>query len=165
MASAETELDIDQDLEFQRRDWTFERIGWLAMLLVIVAALVGFLGDGPVSRAQARASDQSIRVEYGRFARRGAMTELTVVVRRDSSSNAVTLWVSDTFLRGVHVKGIEPDPVRQLSAGDRTLFDIVVAADSARLTFAFTPRETGARRVELGLMGREPLALTQFVFP
>jgi hypothetical protein len=33
------------------------------------------------------------------------------------------------------------------------------------LTVAFTPVARGVRRLRLGLMGREALALTQFVYP
>jgi hypothetical protein len=166
MANTESQLDVDQDLEFQRRDWSFERIGWIAMLLVVAAALLGVLGKGPISNAERLSTDHSLRVVYGRFERHGARTELTVFVRRDSSSgSAVTLWISDAFLRGIHLEGIDPAPVRQVSIGDRTLFDIAVAGDSARLTFAFVPREMGGRRLELGIMGREPMTLSQFVYP
>jgi hypothetical protein len=166
MADAEQELDIDQDLEFQRRDWTFERVGWIAMLLLIVGALVGLFGDGPLSKAERVTADQSLRVEYDRFERHGNDAKLTVFVRRDSAAGAaVSLWVNDEFLRGVQLEHIEPEPVRQVSVGDRTLFDIAVAGDSARLTFAFRPKDVGSRRLELGLMGREPLSVKQFVYP
>jgi hypothetical protein len=166
MAQTEKGLEVDQDLEFQRRDWTFERAGWVAMLVVVVAALLGLLGDGPLSRAAGTTADHSLRVEYGRFERHGARARLTLFVRRDSTAgSAASLWIADEFLRGISLEHIEPQPVRQVSVGDRTLFDIAVAGDSARLTLSFTPLALGARRLELGLMGREPLTLSQFVYP
>jgi hypothetical protein len=166
MADAEHELDIDQDLEFQRRDWTFERVGWIVMLLLLVAALVGLLGQGPLSKSERASPDNSLRVEYDRFERHGASAELTLFVRRDSAAGpAVSVWVKDDFLRGIQLDQIAPEPVRQVSVGDRTLFDIAVAGDSARLTLAFRPKKWGARRIELGIMGREPLTLSQFVYP
>lgn len=166
MPQTDKGLEVDQDLEFQRRDWTFERAGWFAMLVVVVAALLGLLGDGPLSRAHRIAGDHSLRVEYGRFERHGARTQLTLFVRRDSTAgSAASLWIDDHFLEGVTIDGIEPQPTRQVSVGDRTLFDIAVAGDSARLTLSFTPLTIGTRRLHLGLMGREPLALSQFVYP
>lgn len=166
MADAETELDIDQDLEFQRRDWTFERIGWIGILVLVVAALAGLFGQGPLSDTQRVTPDNSLRVEYDRFERRGAESKLTIFVRRDSAAgSAVSLWINDAFLKGIRLEQIDPQPVRQVSVGDRTLFDIAVAGDSARLTFAFRPTEIGSRRLELGIMGREPLSLSQFVYP
>jgi hypothetical protein len=166
MAMAETRLDVDQDLEFQRRDWTFERIGWIAMLLIVLAALVGVFGHGPAGRAEALSDDHSLRVQYGRFERRGAKSELTVFVRRDSAAgSAVSIWINDAFLRAIQLEAIDPEPVRQVSVGDKTLYDIAVAGDSARLTFAFTPQQMGKRQLELGIMGREPVSISQFVYP
>jgi hypothetical protein len=166
MAQGDKELVVDQDLEFQRRDWAFERIGWWGIVVIVLAAVAGVFGRGPLSATQTESTDHSLRVEYGRFERHGAKTELTVFIRRDSAGGqAVSLWVSDEFLRGVQVEEIDPAPVRQMSMGDRTLFDIAVTTDSARLTLAYVPRATGTRKLELGIMGRTPVSLSQFVYP
>ncbi len=43
------DLELAQDLDFERHTWTVERIGWLAMAAVGLAALAGWLGPGPLS--------------------------------------------------------------------------------------------------------------------
>lgn len=47
------ELEIEEDLDFQRRMWRLQQIGWALLVLVVVAALLGLFGKGPLSRAVA----------------------------------------------------------------------------------------------------------------
>jgi hypothetical protein len=44
------DLELDQDLAFERRTWTVERVAWVAMGLMGIAALAGLLGPGPLSK-------------------------------------------------------------------------------------------------------------------
>lgn len=53
------DLEVPQDLGFQRRACTFERIGWVAMTLVLLAAIVGVWGEGPLAQAEAVSRDGS----------------------------------------------------------------------------------------------------------
>ena len=47
------DLAIREDMRHQRLEWAVERVGWAAVALVLVAALAGLLGHGPLSRATA----------------------------------------------------------------------------------------------------------------
>lgn len=161
-----TGIEVDQDLDFQRRDWRFERIGWGAMLLVGVAAVVGLFGHGPLSNAAANADDGSLGVEYQRFERHGSPSELTVFLRRSASSDtSVQLWIGGEFLRAVQLQQIVPEPVRQITLGDRTLFEVAVRSDTGRVSFYLMPQRIGARTLELGVPGRATLRRRQFVYP
>lgn len=46
-------MDFDSDVNFQRRVWTAQRIGWLIIGQVILAALMGVFGNSLLSRASA----------------------------------------------------------------------------------------------------------------
>jgi hypothetical protein len=39
-----SDLEVNEELEFQRRDWMAQRVGWTVMALVVVVALLGLLG-------------------------------------------------------------------------------------------------------------------------
>jgi hypothetical protein len=60
-------MEVNADIEFQRRVWRVQRIGWLIIAAVIVAALLGVFGGGPLSRAAVQGD--GLRLEYERFAR------------------------------------------------------------------------------------------------
>jgi hypothetical protein len=61
-------MEIETDLEFQRRVWRVPRVGWLIIGAAVVAALLGLFGTGPLSRASTDGG--GLTVEYDRFARR-----------------------------------------------------------------------------------------------
>lgn len=45
---AEHVLDEGRDIAYQRREWIAQRIGWVTIALLVVAALLGLLGSvGP----------------------------------------------------------------------------------------------------------------------
>jgi hypothetical protein len=67
LPSRSSQLQIDEDLAFQRREWKIQRVGWGAMALVIIAALLGVFGTGPLSNATLER--EGLRLEYERFCR------------------------------------------------------------------------------------------------
>lgn len=42
-------LEIEEDLRLQHRLWTAERVGWLMVGVLVLAALAGLFGTGPLS--------------------------------------------------------------------------------------------------------------------
>ena len=62
------DLEVDEDLPFQRRAWVAQRIGWVLMALFVLAAAVGLLGAGPLSHARIDVPGL-MTLEYERFAR------------------------------------------------------------------------------------------------
>lgn len=46
------QLEVGEDVKFQNRWWVFERIAWVFMALLLLAALLGLLGPGLLSLDQ-----------------------------------------------------------------------------------------------------------------
>ena len=59
-------LQINEDIEFQKKEWNWARLGWVLMLIIALAGLLGLFGQGPLSKSTARAG--GIEVEYERCA-------------------------------------------------------------------------------------------------
>ncbi|HEX2280908.1 MAG TPA: hypothetical protein VHG52_04005, partial [Thermomicrobiales bacterium] len=96
------DLEHDRDLRFQRREWTIQRGGWLAMVAIIGAALIGLLGAGPLSSATAESGP--LQLQYTRFERRHAPTALELSVARGAANqDQVDVWVSADYLARVEI--------------------------------------------------------------
>jgi hypothetical protein len=163
-----SDLDIDQDLSFQQRDWQAQRIGWGAMLLVVVAGLLGLLGDGPLSKASAGGQGDPVRLQFDRFARYGAPTVLTVDLRPGGTpEKKVRLWLDRDYVHGVKIERINPEPETAEVGADRVTYVFALSDRShpATVTFNIQPEKRWSRTGRIGLADAPGVSFTQFVHP
>jgi len=164
---AATGLDCAQDLPYQRREWFVERVGWALMLLLVLAALLGLLGSGPLSQAVASATDASMQVEYPRFDRYQSPTELRVHLQPTPGMDTGRLWLDREFIDRVQLARIDPEPLATAVAPDRFVysFGLLPADAPVTITFHLEPNRFGRMPVRLGLVDGPELAFTVFVLP
>lgn len=109
-------LQIDEDLEFHRRAWRWQRIGWGGMLLLLALSLLGLTDEsGPLSTTHARSGD--LAVTYPRFLHIVDPFELEVVL--PMTDGEWVLFISDGYLNRVDIDQVtpEPDEVRPVEGG------------------------------------------------
>jgi hypothetical protein len=161
-------LEIDQDLSFQEREWRLQRIGWCVIALLIVAALLGLTGSGPLARATAGETGAPLQLEYSRFVRLDAPTTLEVEIAGEAvTGEQVELQVARDYLRSTRVEEIVPEPAEVRSAGEHLVFVFPVDEPGQPLLVTFDLRHTdfGATSGEVGLADGMALEFGQFVLP
>jgi hypothetical protein len=161
-------LEIDQDLDYQRREWRLQRVGWVCMAVVVAAALAGLLGRGPLSDATAEAAGGTLRVGYNRFAHRHAPEELRITAAAGlAEGGELRLVIGRAFLDGVEVTSVSPAPLRVEAGPDDHTFVFRVSEPSAPvgLTLHYEPDATGRRPGRVGVAGRAAAEFRQFVYP
>src|SRR5690606_12604880 len=80
-ASRQAVPGIDEHMDFQHREWRWQRVGRVALGLLVFGACLGLVGGaGPLNRTAAGAADGSLLVEYDRFVRVGAVTTVRLAV-------------------------------------------------------------------------------------
>jgi hypothetical protein len=161
-------LDIDTDEEFQRREWRAERVGWLVMLGLVVAGILGLFGEGWLAQTSTAVVGNRLRVDYERIARHGSPATLRVALAPGAVPSGVALvWVDREYLEGVDLQDIEPRPDASWTARDRVVFAVRLnnPADSAYVTFGITPDNFWSRDVRVGLDGGPSVSFRQFVLP
>lgn len=146
-----------------------QRIGWVMMLLVAVAALLGLFGRGPLSSAHLGVEGSPLRADYERFLRLDSPAQLTVYigaagVRPDST---VELWLDRTWLAGMQVKAITPDPQKTRVGANQVTYTFHVdpSATPARITYDLETRSFGMVKGRLGLMNGSSYSFSQFAYP
>lgn len=160
------DLEIAQDLDFQRREWIAQRTGWVTLALVAVAALLGLFGTGPLS--DAAAEQGPLRLGYGRFERQEAATELRVEVAAGNAQQAeLRLWLSEAYLDDVRIQRISPEPDHAEAGFKRTVYVFRVGDPNqpAGIRVEFEPTEIGRLSGRLGIVDGQEVEFTQFVYP
>jgi hypothetical protein len=155
-------LEIPEDMDFQRREWTAQRFGWGVMALLLVTALAGFFGVGPVSHSSAERD--GLRLEYERFGRLRHPTTLRFhfsVGERDSA----TVFVSRKYFSSVQIENVTPHPEKIESDLDWLIYSFPIRQRSGGATFYLKPERFGTLSGEARLAQGEPISFRQFIYP
>lgn len=157
------DLEIDQHLGIQAFSWRLQQFGQVAIVLVLVAALAGLLGRGPLSRARVGEAS-SFEVEYGRFERRTQETSL--VVRLGSPpSGLAQLWVDASYVAAQPFQQVFPEPERVELRDGRLVMTLRVSGARPEIVITTRPEAFGSMRVRMGLVDGPDVAFDQFVYP
>jgi hypothetical protein len=162
------ELEIDQDLGFQQRMWTAQRVGWATMAVITLAALIGLLGPGPLSKAAAGEKAGPLQVEYQRFERFSKPTTLRVTVASEAAAGGeVRLWLDRQYAEAFQVQHVTPPPDRVEAASDRLtyVFDVPQPGQAVTIVFDLEAEKSGLLRGRMGLDTGPAFNFSQMVYP
>jgi hypothetical protein len=163
-----SELELKQDLDFERRSWTIERIGWTVMGLVVLAALTGLFGAGPLSATTAGEKGGPLWLEYPRFGRLKAPLMLRVHLGPNTlQQGPVRLWLGRDYLESVQIEAVTPPP-EEVEAGPERLtyvFPVSEPSRSTAVTFFLKADQIGRQGGCIGLVEGPTLCFRQFIYP
>lgn len=165
---ADKTLELDQDLAFQHRSWIVQRIGWGVLGLIIVAALLGLFGGGPLSHTTVRSQDGALGLEYNRFWRVQTPMTLYIFLRlRAVNKDETRLWLSRSYIDAVDVQHITPQPQRVEAGTDRFtyIFAISQMDQQIKITFHVEPERPGRVTGRLGLEDGTALSFAHVIYP
>jgi hypothetical protein len=156
------DLEINQDLNFERRSWVVERIAW------VIAALLGFLGPGLLSKATAASPDKSFSVDYFRVERYRAPVELRFHIDGGFAKNGdLQVWLDRDFVEALQIKHIDPKPQSVQISGERFVFTFKAADAPAtiKLFFHVEPNKFGKVAAKAGVVNGPEIHFSQFYMP
>lgn len=166
--SDQRSIELFEDVDFQRRQWRWQRTGWLLMGLVTSAGLLGIFGSGPFSSSEARAADGTLTVFYERFVRRDSPSRLRAILAPpQSGSGRFELQVDRALVDGTLIQSITPEPA-QVSGGTDAIiyrFDTAPATRVIAVTFELETRHAGTLQGRLRTAGGDAVTIDQLVYP
>jgi hypothetical protein len=162
------DLEISQDLNFQRRSWVVQRFGWVMLALLILAALLGLFGPGPLSQAMAGRQDGPLWAEYHRFWRLKSPMSLRLHLGPEAAaSGQARVWLSRSYMEAMRVQHVTPPPQRVEAGSDRFtyVFTLNPPHRSTAVTFTIEPETPGSVAGQAGLENGLEIRFRHFIYP
>lgn len=161
-------LQVERAHRFHQREVAAQRIGVIAVAVLLLAAVLGvFGGGGPLNDTVQSAPDGGFDLSYHRFLHRETSERLTVSVAGSAvTSDRVDLELAAGWLAQVQLSVVLPEPAAETSTVDGVRFQF--AADPGtplKVQFRFRADEVGVLDGWVRLVPGERVPLTQFVYP
>src|SRR5688572_7914845 len=90
------ELQLEEELPMHERSWVIQRVGWVLIILFVLAAAAGLFGDGILSKKKSTSGNAT--AEYERFARYESETKILLQSPNESIN---TLSLSQKYVEGM----------------------------------------------------------------
>ena len=151
MSQKRRTLEIEEDLQFQRKEWLFQRIGVGFLFVFVLAALLGFTGmGGAMSRAEAGERGAPVFVEYERFVRRGGRSTMKLHLR--GAPGERRFWISAPYFDHIRIESIAPPPELVSVEADRHVYLIRTGSADVTVIVELAHETVGRVDAELGLV-------------
>jgi hypothetical protein len=161
-------IDIDEDFKYQKREWRIEQVGWVLIWLLLIAAMLGVFGKGPLSDARIGDPTGAITVNYTRLERYRSPATIEVIVGPNQGQGGkFVLTLDRRFVDRIDIQRIDPEPdsVRSDSGRIAYEFELEDPAQPAHVFIDYEFEHFGLSQARLSLENGPELNLRQFVYP
>ena len=156
---------IREHIRFQEVSWIVERLAWVALALIPLAAFTGIFAHGSLSDKTARAPDSSLSVEYERYQRQSVQARFVIRIPSAQSSQ-IRLRLSPSFQQTYDIQSLQPAPLRSRASpqGLELFFHTPEAGELVAVIWS-TPRNFGSVDLEAQTDSSGPLKFPVFIHP
>lgn len=161
-------IDINQDMDYQWREWRIQRIAWVFFGAILLAALLGLLGQGPLSKGRIATPDGAIALDFERIDRANAPTGLTVTLAPDvAQGGAAQVAFSREFMERISIEEVVPEPQSvETGAGEVIYtFNVEDPSQPASVRLDFQYEQAGLTHGSVRLADGPALRFEAFVWP
>lgn len=147
-------------------EYDVHRFGFVLLLLIIAAALLGLFSGGYFSEATKTDAAKSVQVEYQRFGRLQSPLELKITLPGQSNA-PVTVRIGGEYMARTQTDNIWPQPDEMHSEGGELV--LVYQEAKPRQDFTVwlysTPDQPGKTVTTVTLNNQPGLSFWQFIYP
>jgi len=134
---------VKEDMRFQKTVWIIQRVSWILLIFVPLAALAGVFSHGPLSDRIAQASNEGWSLEYEKFQRMTVQSRFVIRVPAVQGEE-VRLHLGPSFQQSYDIQSMQPDAER--GSADADGLYLFFKANEGELTAVIwaTPRRFGS---------------------
>lgn len=158
-------LEIETDRAFQERLWTLQRVSWIVMTLLLIAAVLGLTGGGGML-AHGTARGESVTVDYPRITRWQAADTMTVEVENRTGPFEITLDKRFGELFAIERTNPQASATAAVPDGHRLTFNLGAEPGRRTITFELRARKPALpTKILIGFEGELPLTFRTIALP
>jgi hypothetical protein len=160
------DLELRWSERDRRRESSLERLGWVALSLLVLAGLSGAAGKGPLSWTTAAGAGGLVTVEYQRVTHHQADDSLTMTLQPGAVEDGVVrVRLTGSWTSGVDRQSLTPQPaVERLVPGGSELEFPVSGTGPTTVHVAFRAQDYGSLSGQVAVRG-DRVTITQYVLP
>ncbi|HYX38661.1 MAG TPA: hypothetical protein VE954_36620 [Oligoflexus sp.] len=165
MSEKKTTFDFLSDPPYQKREGLFERIGWVFMGLLVLAAALGLFGKGMLAHAELK--EDTFHLYYDRFIHYGDLSTIRLEVPASTGEpGVVAVALSNSYLHNFRIEHIVPEP-ESSAHGDQTLFWFTTThtGQPVSIQLRMEPEKVGRLEGKIFVNGEQGHVFHQFVYP
>jgi hypothetical protein len=164
-AADTSDSPVKEDLRSQRTTWLMQRVMWVLLALVPLAAITGVFAHGIFSDKIARTPNGSLIVEYERFQRQSVQWRLLIRVA-DAQTDEVRLRLNSAFHQAYEVQSMQPAPLRSRADPDGLeLFFRRPESGELVVVIWNVPRQFGSLQLMAQTDTSGPVEFPVFIYP
>jgi hypothetical protein len=166
VAKVNDEIQVGENLDFQRKWWRFENVVWIFFSLIIVLDLAGLFGRGPIARAERHSPDGTINIKYERIERTDSPSILSIEFGPSAIQDGkINLYVSESLVKGLGTERVVPNPLVTAIGNGGLTYTFAASQVPASVDLALEPSGPGLYDFTIGVVGATPIHAQVFVVP
>jgi hypothetical protein len=166
VAKVDGAVAVGEDLAFQERWWTFEKIVWSFFLLVLLADVLGVFGAGWFAHTEIADAGSGMHVQYDRVARTGTPNMLAIQFGTDAAVDGkVQLIVSDSIVKALGAQRVIPQPESSTITAGGMLYNFPSGTPPGEVDFELQPAAPGIYSLTLQVRGHAAVSRRVVVLP
>lgn len=127
-------LDLNEKINDHILGWKIQRVGWVIMLLIILAGTTGIYGSGPFSYRKQIISGNILQYEF--FLRYQSETQIKFKLTNQTGITSIGIPID--YMNSFEVKHITPQPIESRIANKQLLYFFAATGD-ADIEFILKP--------------------------
>lgn len=152
------DLEIDEQFHLQEKGWVIQRVGWIIIILVMIAGGLGVFGGGFVSKKSS--SSGNIKAEYERFFR--YETEMKVLV--ESSNHISSISFSQQYLKDFRIIRFVPEFDNNNTTENEVRYNFLPGQNHI-VTVYLIPKDYGTIGGTMKVNEINNITLNHFIYP
>ena len=159
-------IAVGEDLAFQERWWSFERIAWTFFALVLLADVLGVFGAGWFAHTKLQQPRSGMLIKYDRVLRTGTPSSIAIQFGQDAVHDGkVQLSVSDSVVKALGAQRVIPQPETSAIIAGGMLYTFPAGVAPGEVDFELQPSAPTIQHFRLQVVGRPAVEARVLVMP